>query len=205
MAGRRVRKGQHLHCWLRQAQWSCSAGCLGNPGENSKTFQHPVNNGTDASFTPAPSALQIIVYIRFLNFSVHPAVIIGKIFINFFLFPRSPFILGSKDNIIVKYIIRNEGENAYLPQINITSSNNMPFTRIPSACSLLRVATLQCNLNDYRPLGNMQTVGHYNSIKMTRLNYCIFKGIHRNQLRQFEFTRYKSRYPRASIQCWKRI
>ncbi|CAD7092606.1 unnamed protein product [Hermetia illucens] len=70
---------------------------------------------------------------------------------------KSPFILGSKDNIIVKYIIRNEGENAYLPQINITSSNNMPFTRIPSACSLLRVATLQCNLNDYRPLGNMQT------------------------------------------------
>ena len=46
----------------------------------------------------------------------------------------------------VTYNVVNHGENAYLPHINITSSNRMPFSKIPFNCNL-DTNVLVCSLN----------------------------------------------------------
>ena len=55
----------------------------------------------------------------------------------------------------ITYSISNHEKNAYLPQINITSSKRLPFWKIPSNCNLLD-CVLVCNLNQDEPLAQGQ-------------------------------------------------
>ncbi|XP_055844968.1 integrin alpha-PS3 [Episyrphus balteatus] len=65
----------------------------------------------------------------------------------------STYILGSSKTISVTYEVTNSGETAYLPQINITSSNKMPFNKIPASCDL-HDDVLLCDLNRGQPMLN---------------------------------------------------
>ncbi|XP_065370369.1 integrin alpha-PS3-like isoform X2 [Calliphora vicina] len=56
------------------------------------------------------------------------------------------YILGSSRTLKVTYEVSNAGETAYLPQINITSSNRMPFAKYPSNCKVYESIML-CDLN----------------------------------------------------------
>lgn len=61
--------------------------------------------------------------------------------------------MGSSRVLAVTYSIANEGETAYLPQINISSSNRMPFAKIPPNCQENHEAkVLLCNLNHGQPM-----------------------------------------------------
>lgn len=46
----------------------------------------------------------------------------------------------------ITYEVTNVGETAYLPQINITSSNRLPFAKYPSNCKV-HDAVMLCDLN----------------------------------------------------------
>ncbi|XP_055380009.1 integrin alpha-PS3-like [Condylostylus longicornis] len=61
------------------------------------------------------------------------------------------FVIGSSNIISIEYKVRNDGETAYLPQLNVTSSNNMPFAKVPSMCSVERNLLL-CDLNQGQPM-----------------------------------------------------
>ncbi|XP_037824553.1 integrin alpha-PS3-like isoform X1 [Lucilia sericata] len=56
------------------------------------------------------------------------------------------YILGSSRTLKVTYDVSNTGETAYLPQINITSSNRLPFARYPSNCKV-HESVMLCDLN----------------------------------------------------------
>ncbi|XP_054738538.1 integrin alpha-PS3-like isoform X1 [Anastrepha obliqua] len=58
------------------------------------------------------------------------------------------YILGSSRTLSVTYDITNNGETAYLPQISITSSNRMPFAKIPGNCRIKDTDYLECDLNN---------------------------------------------------------
>uniref|UniRef100_A0A1I8P8N4 Integrin alpha second immunoglobulin-like domain-containing protein n=1 Tax=Stomoxys calcitrans TaxID=35570 RepID=A0A1I8P8N4_STOCA len=63
------------------------------------------------------------------------------------------FVLGSSRTFKVTYEVINRGETAYLPQINITSSNRMPFAKIPSNCKHNNQdSMLLCDLNQGQPM-----------------------------------------------------
>ncbi|XP_061397206.1 integrin alpha-PS3-like [Musca vetustissima] len=63
------------------------------------------------------------------------------------------FVLGSSRTFSVSYDVSNNGETAYLPQINITSSNRMPFAKIPSNCKTNNQdVSLLCDLNQGQPM-----------------------------------------------------
>uniref|UniRef100_A0A1B0A219 Integrin alpha second immunoglobulin-like domain-containing protein n=1 Tax=Glossina pallidipes TaxID=7398 RepID=A0A1B0A219_GLOPL len=62
------------------------------------------------------------------------------------------YILGSSRTFTVTYEIVNKGETAYLPQINITSSNRMPFAKVPSNCKASTDAVMLCDLNRGQPM-----------------------------------------------------
>uniref|UniRef100_A0A1A9WWH1 Integrin alpha second immunoglobulin-like domain-containing protein n=1 Tax=Glossina brevipalpis TaxID=37001 RepID=A0A1A9WWH1_9MUSC len=62
------------------------------------------------------------------------------------------FILGSSRTLSVTYEIINNGETAYLPQINITSSNRVPFAKVPSNCKASTDAVMLCDLNRGQPM-----------------------------------------------------
>ncbi|XP_067631871.1 integrin alpha-PS3 isoform X2 [Eurosta solidaginis] len=62
------------------------------------------------------------------------------------------YILGSSRTLSVTYDIFNNGESAYLPQISITSSNHMPFARIPGNCRIKDTDYLDCDLNNGRAM-----------------------------------------------------
>ncbi|XP_061397209.1 integrin alpha-PS3 [Musca vetustissima] len=63
------------------------------------------------------------------------------------------FILGSSRTFKVSYDVINMGETAYLPQINITSSNRMLFAKIPSNCKHnSQDSMLLCDLNHGQPM-----------------------------------------------------
>ncbi|XP_037947350.1 integrin alpha-PS3 isoform X1 [Teleopsis dalmanni] len=65
------------------------------------------------------------------------------------------YILGSSRTLSITYDINNMGETAYLPQINLTSSNRMPFARIPSNCRVNNEAVVMvCDLNRGQPMAN---------------------------------------------------
>uniref|UniRef100_A0A1L8EBN8 Putative vitronectin receptor alpha subunit n=1 Tax=Haematobia irritans TaxID=7368 RepID=A0A1L8EBN8_HAEIR len=71
------------------------------------------------------------------------------------------FILGSSRTFSVSYDVANNGETAYLPQINITSSNHMPFAKIPSNCKMNNQdSSLLCDLNHGQPMskGSKDTI-----------------------------------------------
>ncbi|XP_055921034.1 integrin alpha-PS3 isoform X2 [Eupeodes corollae] len=61
------------------------------------------------------------------------------------------YILGSSRTISVTYEVTNSGETAYLPQINITSSNKMPFNKKPASCDQ-HGDVLLCDLNRGQPI-----------------------------------------------------
>lgn len=46
----------------------------------------------------------------------------------------------------------NNGETAYLPQLNVTSSSRLNFAQIPGNCKVSE-AVMVCDLNKGRPLG----------------------------------------------------
>lgn len=53
------------------------------------------------------------------------------------LVPHSlPYIIGSTKSLVITYTVRNDGETAYLPELNITTPAHIKFTKIPSACRL---------------------------------------------------------------------
>lgn len=54
--------------------------------------------------------------------------------------------MGSSRTLKVTYDVTNVGETAYLPQINITSSNRMPFAKYPPNCKV-HDSVMLCNLN----------------------------------------------------------
>lgn len=63
------------------------------------------------------------------------------------------YILGSSRTLTVTYEVSNSGEMAYLPQINITSSNRMPFAKYPSNCKITD-AVMLCDLNRGQAMKN---------------------------------------------------
>ncbi|KAH8299896.1 hypothetical protein KR044_007351 [Drosophila immigrans] len=64
----------------------------------------------------------------------------------------SSFILGSAKVLRVTYDVSNQGESAYLPQLNVTSSSRLNFAQIPGNCKVSE-AVMVCDLNNGRPLG----------------------------------------------------
>ncbi|XP_011178712.1 integrin alpha-PS3 isoform X2 [Zeugodacus cucurbitae] len=56
------------------------------------------------------------------------------------------YILGSSRTLSVTYDVTNHGETAYLPQISFTSSNHMPFAKIPGTCRSKENNYLECDL-----------------------------------------------------------
>uniref|UniRef100_T1P9U3 Integrin alpha n=1 Tax=Musca domestica TaxID=7370 RepID=T1P9U3_MUSDO len=74
---------------------------------------------------------------------------------------ENKFVLGSSRTFSVSYDVSNNGETAYLPQINITSPNRMPFAKIPSNCKTNNQdVSLICDLNRGQPMakGSKDTV-----------------------------------------------
>jgi len=59
--------------------------------------------------------------------------------------------LGSTDTLNIKYEITNNGENAYLPQFNVTSTSRLAFAQVPGNCRVTE-AVMECDLNRGRPL-----------------------------------------------------
>ncbi|XP_023173042.2 integrin alpha-PS3-like [Drosophila hydei] len=64
----------------------------------------------------------------------------------------SSYILGSGKTLRINYEVTNNGETAYLPQLNVTSSSRLNFAQIPGNCKVSE-AVMVCDLNKGRPLG----------------------------------------------------
>ncbi|KAM8711525.1 hypothetical protein ACLKA7_000636 [Drosophila subpalustris] len=64
----------------------------------------------------------------------------------------SSFVLGSAKVLRIAYEVSNQGESAYLPQLNVTSSGRLNFAQIPGNCKVSE-AVMICDLNNGRPLG----------------------------------------------------
>ncbi|XP_016972382.1 integrin alpha-PS3-like [Drosophila rhopaloa] len=63
----------------------------------------------------------------------------------------STFILGTADTIGLSYEITNNGETAYLPQFNVTSTPRLAFSQVPGNCKVAD-AVMVCDLNRGQPL-----------------------------------------------------
>ncbi|KAH8277662.1 hypothetical protein KR018_003291, partial [Drosophila ironensis] len=61
------------------------------------------------------------------------------------------YILGSADILRLNYEVTNNGETAYLPQFNVTSSSRLPFAQVPGNCKVTE-AFMVCDLKGGRPL-----------------------------------------------------
>ncbi|XP_017061946.1 integrin alpha-PS3 isoform X2 [Drosophila ficusphila] len=61
------------------------------------------------------------------------------------------YILGSADTLRLNYEITNNGETAYLPQFNVTSTSRLAFAQVPGNCKVAE-AVMVCDLNRGRPL-----------------------------------------------------
>ncbi|XP_017124265.1 integrin alpha-PS3-like [Drosophila elegans] len=61
------------------------------------------------------------------------------------------FVFGSANTISLSYEITNNGENAFYPKFNVTSSSSLPFAKVPGNCFTAE-AVLVCKLNHGRPL-----------------------------------------------------
>ncbi|XP_016977271.2 LOW QUALITY PROTEIN: integrin alpha-PS3 [Drosophila rhopaloa] len=72
------------------------------------------------------------------------------------------YILGSTDILRLKYEVTSEGENAYVPQLNVTSSARLPFAQVPGNCKVTK-AVMLCDLNHGRKLAK----GDSDSITIT--------------------------------------
>jgi len=59
--------------------------------------------------------------------------------------------LGSTDTLHLNYEITNQGETAFLPQFNVTSSARLPFAQIPGNCKVDE-SIMICDLNHGQPL-----------------------------------------------------
>uniref|UniRef100_A0A1I8PYL5 Uncharacterized protein n=1 Tax=Stomoxys calcitrans TaxID=35570 RepID=A0A1I8PYL5_STOCA len=63
------------------------------------------------------------------------------------------YVVGSSSTFNITYEVGNRGEIAYLPQINIASSNRMPFAKVPSNCKHNKQeAIMLCDLNHGQPM-----------------------------------------------------
>ncbi|XP_017061823.1 integrin alpha-PS3-like [Drosophila ficusphila] len=63
----------------------------------------------------------------------------------------SSFILSSARTLSLNYEITNNGETAYLPQFNVTSTSRLAFAQVPGNCKVAE-AVMVCDLNRGRPL-----------------------------------------------------
>lgn len=75
-------------------------------------------------------------------------------------FPRRhslPYILGSTTSLVVVYTIHNDGETAFLPELNVTVPAHVRFTKLPAACRAVRLSLI-CDLSGAgsQPLANGQ-------------------------------------------------
>ncbi|XP_017839011.2 LOW QUALITY PROTEIN: integrin alpha-PS3 [Drosophila busckii] len=61
------------------------------------------------------------------------------------------YILGSSKTLRMTYEVTNQGETAYLPQLNVTSSSRLNFAQTPGTCNVFE-AVMVCDLNRGRPL-----------------------------------------------------
>ncbi|XP_016952923.1 integrin alpha-PS3-like [Drosophila biarmipes] len=61
------------------------------------------------------------------------------------------YVLGSADTLRIDYKITNNGENAYLPQFNVTSTSSLAFAQVPGNCRVTE-AVMTCDLNHGRHL-----------------------------------------------------
>ncbi|XP_052840214.1 integrin alpha-PS3 [Drosophila gunungcola] len=61
------------------------------------------------------------------------------------------YVLGSTDILRLKYEVTSSGENAYVPQFNVTSSSRLPFAQVPGNCRVSK-AFMLCDLNRGRTL-----------------------------------------------------
>ncbi|XP_017069438.1 integrin alpha-PS3 isoform X2 [Drosophila eugracilis] len=61
------------------------------------------------------------------------------------------YILGSAETLRLNYEITNNGETAYLPQFNVTSTSRLAFAQVPGNCKVID-AVMVCDLNRGRPL-----------------------------------------------------
>ncbi|XP_068146728.1 integrin alpha-PS3 isoform X2 [Drosophila tropicalis] len=64
----------------------------------------------------------------------------------------STFTLGSANTLRLNYEITNNGETAYLPQFNITSSSRLNYAQIPWNCRVDEAHVMLCDLHGGRPL-----------------------------------------------------
>lgn len=86
-----------------------------------------------------------------------------------------PYVLGSTTSIPVEYRVENNGETAYLAQIEITLPDmGVGFMKIPSNCKLNETAVNQnvmlCDLNSGTPMFNGDKTSLHVNIDTTKLD-----------------------------------
>ncbi|XP_052841039.1 LOW QUALITY PROTEIN: integrin alpha-PS3-like [Drosophila gunungcola] len=64
---------------------------------------------------------------------------------------RPTYVLGSDVSLHLDYEITNNGETAYLPQFNVSSTPQLPFAQVPGNCKVSN-AVMVCDLNRGGPL-----------------------------------------------------
>lgn len=68
---------------------------------------------------------------------------------------KSPYIIGSTRTASLQYVVENSGENAFLPQLNVTLPSLLSLAKLPSHCKLTNLndgLNLLCDLNNGLPL-----------------------------------------------------
>ncbi|XP_055608647.1 integrin alpha-PS3-like [Uranotaenia lowii] len=68
---------------------------------------------------------------------------------------RSPYVIGSSRTASLKYTVHNSGENAFLPQLNVTIPSMLSVAKLPSQCKLTNLndgSNLLCELNNGQPM-----------------------------------------------------
>lgn len=91
---------------------------------------------------------------------------------------RQPFVLGSDKIIAIKYEISNAGESAYLTRLKITIPTNVTqFSRTPPSCRQDSNARdiMVCDINQGKPVKNMEAVDMIIALDATRLEGSSFK------------------------------
>lgn len=68
---------------------------------------------------------------------------------------KSPYVIGSTRTASLQYEVENLGENAFLPQLNVTLPSILSLAKLPSNCKLTNLndgLNLMCDLNNGLPL-----------------------------------------------------
>ncbi|XP_065084513.1 integrin alpha-PS3 [Ochlerotatus camptorhynchus] len=84
----------------------------------------------------------------------------------------SPYIIGSTRTAALQYVVENSGENAFLPQLNVTLPSLLSLAKLPSHCKLTNLndgLNLLCDLNNGLPLRMDATTKMTLVLDMTKL------------------------------------